>query len=197
MEFVSDFFYGLDAPVSTAFLGILLTAFLIGLLPAGLIYGSRLRDARRKLERHIAQQKRTLQERNMLEGHLERERATTHELQQRLRTAHTASASAQAQLTQTRDALSGAQGEAMAATVELTGLRDHAATLEQDVSLLKAKLQAARNAQRPMAAAPALDANVLASMKASRTKIDHLEARVDELMRDNEDLRRQLARRMA
>ena len=49
MEYAQQFFEGLDGPASLTFLGLLFAAFLIGVLPAGLAYVTRVRNVERRL----------------------------------------------------------------------------------------------------------------------------------------------------
>ena len=192
MEFAQQFFTDLDDPASLAFFGLLAGAFLIGLLPSGLSNVSRSRDAKRKLAKHIAAHQRTAQERNVLEGQLEREREKSRENAERLKRLMSDRSAMAAELTQLRASLDGAHSETLAAQIARKENDDYVAGLRGKVAALSAQVQALKAAASPKAAPTGFDLDLIASNKSLRTKAESLEERVASLMEDNEKLRRQL-----
>lgn len=194
MEYVQQFTQGLDGPASLTFMGLLFVALLIGLLPAGFIYGFRVRDLKRRLAKHVAAHQRVTQERGVLEGQLHRERERATELDQRLRRLGTDRAAQATELTRLRDGVSAAQSEALAAQIEARDRQEEVQALRNKVAGLQGKVQSLQQSARPQPAHTGFDLDLMASLKATKTKLAAMEARVEQLTGDNERLRRELTR---
>ena len=197
MDFARHFFEGLDGPASLTFLGILVTAFLIGIVPAGFAYTVRLGQLRRRLANHTRAHQTTAQERNLLAGQLERVRADLDEANTRLRRSTGERARHEQSLGQERAAREALEAEVLAARIEATEFARQLAHTRNQLATVSAQLQSARQSERPRppSAPPlgAFDVDTLASLRAARTRAESLEARLQQVLADNESLRRQLA----
>lgn len=193
MEFAQQFFSGLDGPASVTFLGILAGAFLLGLLPAGLTYAFRVRDARARLEKHVAAHQRARQESQMLAKRLEQEQTRGSGLEERARREQSERARQLAELARLRDELAAAQAETLSAQVAARDAADRLAALQGRVGTLQAQVQSLKAMQRPQAAPGGFDLDLMANLKTARQRSESLEERVRQLTADNEQLRRELA----
>jgi len=190
MEYANQFFQGLDGPASLTFLGIVTAFFLLGLLPAGLTYAFRVRDIKKRLAKHIAAHQNTLQERNMLEGQLGREQERSEGYLQRLRNSSTDRASQETSLADMRKDLDLARGAQLTAEVSMREAEDTISALQNKVASLHGQVSDLRSKARPRAQPQFFDSELRATLKHQRAKIETLEARISELMEDNEVLRR-------
>lgn len=195
MEYAQQFFEGLDEPASLTFLGLLATAFLIGLLPAGLMYLARLRRAERRVDRLVDALAQLKDERDALVADLAGSKAKADDLDQRLRSSVNARTALQSDLSRLRDESSTAAREALRAEAEardreqaLESLRNRNATLTAQVQSLK---NSARNSRPTIPTV--FDADVMSSLSRERARADALEARIEQLTADNEELRAHLS----
>ena len=201
MQYAQQFFEGLDGPASLTFLGLLFAAFLIGVLPAGLAYATRVREVKRRLIRYRAA--------------LETAEATAADLRDRLAAAERSVAGRDARLAEADDRLRRVTAERQSAALESTRLRDEvdqlrgsqlaaqieakenaeeAQLLRGRIDALSAQVQGLKQASRAQPTpAGAFDLNMVASLKAARTKAERLEERLRQVTADNETLRRQLS----
>lgn len=193
MEYAQQFIQGLDSPASLTFMGLMLGALLLGMIPAGLTYAFRVRDLKKRLAKHIDAHQRATQERLMLEGQLERHREQVGEAQQRIRQLSGDRATQAADLTQLREELSAAQADALAARVEAADQRSTLEATRNKLAGVQGKLQSLQAANRPQAAPSGFDLDMMASLKTTKTKLAAMEQRVEQLTQDNEKLRRELA----
>ncbi len=195
MELARQFFEGLDGPASLTFLGILVTAFLLGVVPSGFAYMFQVRDLRRRLNNHARAHQTTAQERNLLNGQLERQQTELSTATERIRRQSTERAQLDQALLQARKELDRLQAELLASRIESTEAARHVEAIQSKMSTVTAQLQSLRQSDRPRMAPAvgAFDLDTLASLKAARTRADSLEMKVNQLTSDNELLRRQLA----
>ncbi len=189
MEYASEFFYGLDGAASLTFLGLLLGALLIGLIPGGLTYAFRVRDLQKRLAKHIDAHQVTRQERDILQGQLERERTKVQDLSVRLRQNLSSSAGQGVELTQVKRELDIAREEALAAQISMRDREASLQKLKNKVASLQGQVAMLRTSSRPQPAPSAFDLDMIASLKTTRTKLKAMEQRVRELTADNEKLR--------
>ena len=195
MELAQQFFSGLDGPASLTFLGLLATAFLIGLLPPGLMYLARLRRAERRITRLGDALERVTGERDGFSADLAGVRAEAADLDQRLRSSVNARAALQSDLARLREEAAASGAKVMAAEAEarereasLAALQGRNATLTAQVQSLKSSARQARAGAIPSV----FDADVMASLSRERARGDALEERITRLTADNEELRAQL-----
>ena len=191
MELATQFIEGLDGPASMTFLGLLLAAFLLGLLPAGLTYAFRIRDLKRRTGKHIDAHQRVTQERNVLENQLEREKDQTVNFRTRLQQLSGERARQEAELTQLRAELGAAQAEALTNKIEVGKNEEYLQSLRGKVAALSSQVQMLKQAARPKPAPNAFDVNTLSSLQTARNKVEGLEKRVAKLTADNEMLRKE------
>jgi len=191
MEFASQFIEGLDGPASMTFLGLVLAAFLIGLLPAGLTYAFRIRDLKRRAGKHIDAHHRVMQERSVLENQLAREKEQLATFRTRLQQLSNERARQQAELTQVRAELGAAQAEALANKIEAGKSEEYLQSLRGKVAAYSSQVQALKQAARPKAPASSFDMDVMSTLQTARNTVDSLEKRVAKLTADNETLRKE------
>jgi len=191
MELATQFIEGLDGPASMTFLGLLLAAFLIGLLPAGLTYAFRIRDLKRRTGKHINAHQRVTQERNVLENQLEREKEQKLTFRSRLQQMSGERARQEAELTQIRAELGAAQAEALANKIEAGKNEEYLQSLRGKVAALSSQVQSLKQITRPKPAPSAFDMDTLSSLQTARNKVAGLEKRVAKLTADNEMLRKE------
>jgi len=191
MEFATQFIEGLDGPASMTFLGLLLAAFLIGLLPAGLTYAFRIRDLKRRATKHIEAHQVVRQERNVLENQLAREKEHVSTFRTRLQQISGERAQQEAQLNHLRADLAAAQAEALANKIESGKSEEYLQGLRGKVAALSSQVQSLKQSARPKAPAPAFDMDMLSTLQTARNKVESLEKRVAKLTADNEQLRKE------
>ena len=200
MQHAHQFFEGLTGPASLTFLGLLFAAFLIGVLPAGLAYATRVR----KLKRGLSAARETLahtrtqlsearDEAATQTEALSREREGAAVLQERIRLQNTEHQRHLRELQQERQEAEALRGSRLAAQIEAKENAELVQSLRGRVDALTAQVQGLKqaNSARP-APAGAFDVNMAASLRAARTKVEGLERRLDEVTADNERLRSRL-----
>ncbi len=200
MTFAQQFFEGLDGPASLTFLGLLFAAFLIGGLPAGLAYAFRVRDIKKRLLKHMSALETTLAERDQLRLEVAKHRdedapalvQANDELQQRLRQMTADRQRVSAELNRALEEKEALAGENIATRVESQQNDQYVQTLRERVATLSAQVQSlrAQDRPRPMPPAGAFDVNVVASLHAAKIRATELESRLNQVMADNEMLRR-------
>jgi regulator of replication initiation timing len=194
MELATQFIEGLDGPASMTFLGLLLAAFLIGLLPAGLTYAFRIRDLKRRTNKHIDAHKHVTQERNVLENQVKREQEQVATFRQRLQQLNSDRARQEAELTQLRAELGASQAEALTNKVEAVKNEEYLQSLRGKVAAMSSQIQSYKQMARPKPAPNAFDVDTLSSLQTARNKVASLEKRVAKLTADNEMLRKERAK---
>lgn len=195
MELAQQFFSGLDGPASLTFLGLLAAAFLIGLLPAGLMYLTRLRRAERRIARLADALETVTAEREALRTELSELTEAHDELDRRLRTSAASRSQLQTELAKLREERDASGVRALTAEAEareredlVESLRNRNATLTAQVQSLKNSAHNARAASVPSV----FDADVMASLSRERARTQALEDRITTLTADNERLRARL-----
>ena len=191
MELATQFIEGLDGPASMTFLGLLLAAFLIGLLPAGLTYAFRIRDLKRRASKHIEAHQRVTQERNVLENQLIREKEQIDTFRSRLQQLSGERARQEAELTHVRTDLGAAQAEALANKIEASKNDEYLQSLRGKVAALSSQVQSLKQSARPKAPQTSFDMDMLSTLQTARNKVESLEKRVAKLTADNEQLRKE------
>ncbi|MFK8055349.1 MAG: hypothetical protein AB8F78_04430 [Saprospiraceae bacterium] len=194
MEFASQFIEGLDGPASMTFLGLLLAAFMIGLLPAGLTYAFRIRDLKRRTGKHIDAHQRVTQERNVLENQLTREKEQVATFRTRLQQLSGERARQEAELVQVRAELGAAQAEVITSKIEASKNDEYLQSLRGKVAAYSSQVQSLKQAARPKAAPTSFDMDTLSTLQTARNKVESLEKRVTKLTADNEQLRKERAK---
>ncbi len=203
MTFAQQFFEGLDGPASLTFMGLLFAAFLIGGLPAGLAYAFRVRDTKKRLRKHMDALEATLAERDQLRAQFAEQvtervpalQKANEDLQQRLRQITADRQRISAELTRALADKEALAGENIATRVEAKQNDDYVQTLRERLATLSAQVQSLRAQDRPRPAPPAgaFDVDTLASLRAAKTRAAELESRLNQVMADNEKLRRRPA----
>lgn len=191
MELATQFIEGLDGPASMTFLGLLLAAFLIGLLPAGLTYAFRIRDLKRRAGKHIEAHQRVSQERSVAENQLAREVERAAVFRSRLQQMSGERAQQEAELTKLRGELGAAQAEALANKIEAGKNEEYVQSLRGKVAALSSQVQSLKQSARPKAPQTSFDMDLLSTLQTARNKVESLEKRVAKLTADNEQLRRE------
>jgi chromosome segregation ATPase len=194
MEYTSAFFEGLDGEASMAFLGLLLGAFLIGLIPPGLTYAFRIRDLRRRLSKHVHAHQEVVRDRNVLEKKLERSEEQLAAFRSRLKSVGSDRAQQLSQLNVVQQELEQARAETLAAQIEASKNEEYLQNLRGKVAALSAQIQSLKQAAQPKSPPTTFDMNAMSSLQTARAKVQALEDRVSQLTADNEKLRRELAK---
>ena len=196
MTSAQQFFEGLDGPASLTFLGLLFAAFLLGVLPAGLAYAFRVRDAKKKIVRHVEALQKVLAERDQLRVELEGVRTDNADLSSRLRELAAQHQRLVAEHDRVRDRADKLAAEQLGTQIEQSEAEQQMKALRDRLATMSAQVQSLRQLSRPRPTPPAgaFDVDTLASLRAAKTRAEGLEHRLKQMIADNEALRRQLAR---
>lgn len=200
MQHAQHFFEGLTGPASLTFLGLLFAAFLIGVLPAGLAYATRVRKLKRRLARERAalaeQRTRTRAVETQLgerTGALEEERVASASLRDRIGHKDAQLQRHHRELEQAREEAETLRGTQLATQIEAQENAALVQSLRGRIDALTAQVQGLKQAHKARPApAGAFDANTVASLRAARSRAEGLEERLNEVMADNERLRGRL-----
>ena len=200
MQNVQYFFEGLTGPASLTFLGLLFGAFLIGVLPAGLAYATRVRKLKRRLaatRESLSEQRAAVAERDAriveettVSGKA-REEVTV--LKERVRLQNTEQQRLVRELASARAEAEQLGGTQLASQIEAKENAELVEKLRARINVLTAQVQGLQQANNArVTPAAAFDVNMAASLKATRSKMEGLERRLRELTADNERLRSKL-----
>lgn len=200
MQHAQHFFEGLTGPASLTFLGLLFAAFLIGVLPAGLAYATRVRKLKRRLDAarealaELTERTTATETESTAQGELlARERTAAAALREQL--AHK-NAQLQRHLLELERAREEAETQVGAHLATQIEAKENAAlvqSLRGRIDALSAQVQGLKQAHKARPApAGAFDLNTVASLRAARARAEGLEERLGEVMADNERLRGRL-----